>query len=66
MKDKFSLSDRTSFSRFSQRLSTDCMSEGKVGVELLSFASCILNHQGKNNQSQTFELTLDSSIAFKL
>lgn len=45
MKDKFSLSDLTSFSRFSHRLVTDCMSDGRVGIEFLSFASCILKPQ---------------------
>ena len=45
MKDRLSFSDRTSFSRVSQRLSTACMSDGITGVELLSFASAILNHK---------------------
>ena len=45
MKDRLSFSDRTSFSRVSQRLSTTCMSDGITGVELLSFASAILNHK---------------------
>jgi hypothetical protein len=43
MNDKLSFSDLTSFSRFSHRLSTACMSDGITGVELLSFASAILN-----------------------
>jgi hypothetical protein len=45
MKDRLSFSDRTSFSRVSQRLRTACMSDGITGVELLSFASAILNHK---------------------
>jgi len=50
MKDKFSLSDRTSFSRFSQRFKTDCISDGIAGVKFLSFASAILQ-KFKINQS---------------
>jgi hypothetical protein len=49
MKDRLSFSDRTSFSRFSQRFSTACMSDGITGVELLSFASAILNHKMQSN-----------------
>jgi hypothetical protein len=45
MKDRLSFSDRTSFSRVSQRLSTACISDGITGVELLSFASAILNRK---------------------
>lgn len=45
MKDKLSLSDRTSFSRFSQRFKMDCISDGIAGVKFLSFASAILHEQ---------------------
>jgi hypothetical protein len=43
MKDRLSFSDRTSFSRFSHRFKTACISEGIVGVKFLSFASAILH-----------------------
>lgn len=56
MKDKLSLSDRTSFSRFSHRLSTDCMSDGRAGVEFLSFASCILKTPGEVIGVQVFQV----------
>lgn len=45
MKDKLSLSDRTSFSRFSHRFKTDCISDGIAGVKFLSFASAILQQE---------------------
>lgn len=51
MKDKFSFSDRASFSRFSQRFNTDCISEGIAGVRTLSFASAILDHSLKKAMS---------------
>ena len=52
MKDKFNLSDRTSFSRFSHRLRTDCMSDGIAGVIFLSFASAILHDQRIQRKSK--------------
>lgn len=45
MKAKLSLRDRTSFSKFSHRFKTDCISDGITGVEFLSFASAILQQQ---------------------
>lgn len=45
MKDKLSFSDLTSFSRFSHRFNTACISEGTDGVKFLSFASAILHHK---------------------
>lgn len=46
MKDKLSFSDRTSFSRFSHRFKTACISEGTDGVKFLSLASAILHNKG--------------------
>lgn len=42
MNDKLSLSDRTSFSRISQRFRIDCISDGVTGDWFLSLASAIL------------------------
>lgn len=47
MKDKFNLSERTSFSRFSHLFRMDFISVGIAGVELLSFASAILHYAEK-------------------
>lgn len=52
MKDKLSLSDRTSFSRVSHRFNMDCMSDSIGGVRFLSFASAILFHEEKFNTNQ--------------
>lgn len=53
MKDKLSLRDRTSFSRFSHRFKTDCISDGIAGVEFLSFASAILHKKKESNINKT-------------
>lgn len=62
MKAKLSLSDRTSFSRFSHRLRIDCVSEGIDGVKVLSFASAILHHKKHKNPHNT---SISRSFDFK-
>lgn len=66
MKDKLSLSDRTSFSRLSHRFKMDCISEGIDGVRFLSFASAILNQRKIQHKVQFYHMFKEIGDTIKL